>query len=65
MRFEKLIDGIEVAEKVRQLRREGVDTTPVEKVLEKISGMKTTDYTLPCHEVIVEARAALDELSRK
>ena len=65
MRFEKLIDGIEVAEKVRQLRREGVDTTPVEKVLEKISGMKTTDYTLPWHEVIVEARAALDEVSRK
>ena len=65
MRFEKLIDGIEVAEKIRQLRREGVDTTPVDKVLEKISGMTMTDYTLPWHEIIIEARAALDEVSRK
>ena len=65
VRFEKLIDGIEVAEKIRQLRREGVDTAPVEKVLEKIRATEITDYTQPWHEIIVEARAALDEVSRK
>lgn len=65
IRFEKLIDGIEVAEKVRQLRREGVDTAPVEKVLEKIRSVNVTDYTQPWHEIIVEARMALDEVSRK
>ena len=65
IRFDKLIDGIEVAEKIRQLRREGVDTTPVDKVLEKIYNTQITDYTQPWHEIIVEARAALDEVSRK
>ena len=65
MRFEKFIDGIEVAEKIRQLRREGVDTAPVEKVLKKISETDMNDYTQPWHEIIVEARTALDEVSRK
>lgn len=65
IRFEKLIDGIEVAEKVRQLRREGVDTEPVEKALERIRATVITDYTQPWHEIISDARAALDEVSRK
>ena len=65
IRFERLIDGIEIAEKIRQLRREGVDTAPVDAVLEKIRGMKYTDYTLPWHDIISEANAALAEVSRK
>ncbi len=65
VRFEKLIDGIEVAEKVRQLRREGVDTAPVEAILEKIRNTDVTDYGQPWKQLVVEARAALDEVSRQ
>ena len=65
VRFEKLIDGIEVAEKVRQLRRDGVDVSEVEAVFEKICGAEITDYTLPWHEIMSEARKALDEVSRR
>ena len=65
VRFEKLIDGIEVAEKVRQLRRDGVDVSEVEAVFEKICGAEITDYTLPWHEIMLEARKALDEVSRR
>ena len=64
VRFEKLIDGIEVAEKIRQLRREGVDMTPVDVVLQKIRETEVTDCDQPWHELIVEARSALDEVSR-
>jgi hypothetical protein len=65
VRFERLIDGIEAAEMVRQLRKEGVDITPLEKVLEKIRATEPTDYTQPWQQLISEARAALDEVSRK
>ena len=65
VRFEKLIDGIEVAEKVRQLRREGVDVTEVEAVLQKIRDADITDYRYPWHELMSEARKALDEVSRR
>ena len=65
VRFEKLIDGIEAAEKVRILRREGADVTPVEAVLEKIRNTDATSHDLPWNEIISEARAALDEVSRK
>lgn len=65
VRFEKLIDGIEVAEKVRQLRREGVDMSEVEAVLQKIRDTDITDYNLPWDKIISDARKALDEVSRK
>ena len=65
VRFEKLIDGIEVAEKVRQLRREGVDMSEVEAILQKVHDTKITDYNQPWYEIISEARQALDEVSRK
>ena len=65
VRFERLIDGIEIAEKIRQLRREGVDTAPVEAALEKIRNMNINDYTQPWLQVIAEARQALDEVSRR
>ena len=65
VRFEKLIDGIEVAEKVRQLRRDGVDVSEVEAVFEKICDAEITDYNHPWHEVMMEARKVLDEISRK
>ena len=64
VRFEKLIDGIEVAEKVRQLRKEGVDVSDLEAALKNIRDPKITDYTLPWHETLQKARQALDEVSR-
>ncbi|MBP3289721.1 MAG: DUF4091 domain-containing protein [Alistipes sp.] len=64
VRFEMLIEGIEVAEKVRALRREGVDTSAIEAVLERICTTNSQDHTQPWHEIVVEARKALDEVSR-
>ena len=64
IRFEKLIDGIEVAEKIRHLRAAGVDTAPVEAALEKIRNTTATDHTQPWLQIISEARQALDEVSR-
>ena len=65
VRFEKLIDGIEVAEKVRQLRRDSVDVSALEAVFQKICDAEITDYNHPWHEVMMEARKVLDEISRK
>ena len=64
IRFERLIDGIETAEKVRALRRAGVDTSAVEAVLEKIRTQNASDPTLPWMDITVEARKALHEVSR-
>jgi hypothetical protein len=65
VRFEKLIDGIEVSEKVRQLRRDGVDVSEIEAVFRKICDAEITDYNFPWHELMSEARKALDEVSRR
>ena len=65
MRFERLIDGIEVSEKIRALRSAGVDMSGVDAVLEKIRSMKITDYEQPWKEIVIEARKALDDASRK
>ena len=65
IRFERLIDGIEVAEKVRQLKKDGVDIPEVEAVLEKMRSMNDHDPSLPWQEVVAEAEAALAEASRK
>ena len=65
MRFERLIDGIEVSEKIRALRNLGVDMSDVDAVLEKIRSMKITDYEQPWKEIVIEARKVLDDTSRK
>jgi hypothetical protein len=65
MRFERLIDGIEVTEKIRALRAAGVDMSGVDAVLEKIRSLEITDYNLPWQQVVKEAQAALDEAARK
>ena len=64
IRFERLIDGIETAEKVRALRRAGVDTKEVEAVLEKIRKGNANDPTQPWMEITAEAREALNKVSR-
>lgn len=63
VRFERMIDGIEIAEKVRALRAAGIDTGAVEKVLEKIRTTNVNDASQPWREITAEARKALDEVS--
>ena len=65
MRFERLIDGIESAEKVRRLRAAGVDISEVEAVLTKIRKSNLLDYKEPWMEIIKEANEALNAASRK
>ena len=65
LRFERLIDGIENAEKVRRLRAAGVDTKEVEQVLEKIRKTNFLDHKQPWMEIIKEANEALNAVSRK
>ena len=64
VRFERLRDGIEIAEKVRTLRRMGVNTAEVEAALEKI---RLVDINNPDEEwlqILGECRQALDNASR-
>ena len=65
MRFERLIDGIEAAEKVRALRAAGVDVSGVETVLEEIRNSNVNDPQQPWQAVTKKARKALNEASRK
>ena len=65
LRFEKLIDGIENAEKVRRLRAAGADTSEIEKALELIRSTPFLDHKQPWREIIKQANEALDEVSRK
>lgn len=65
IRFERLIDGIEVTEKIRALRAAGVDMSGVDAVLEKIRNIEITDYNQPWQQIVKEAQAALDEAARK
>jgi hypothetical protein len=53
-----------VAEKVRQLRRDGVDVSEIDAVLMKICDAEITDYNFSWHELMSQARKALDEASR-
>ncbi len=65
MRFERLIDGIEAAEKVRALRAAGVDVSGVDAVLEEIRNNNVNDPQQPWRVTTAKARRALDEASRK
>lgn len=65
IRFERLIDGIEAAEKVRILRRFDVDVSGVDSVLEEIRTKNINDPSLPWRETAAKARKALDEASPK
>lgn len=65
IRFERLIDGFEVTEKIRALRAAGVDMSGVDAVLEKIRNTKIVDYKQPWLDIVNEARKALDDAARK
>lgn len=64
IRFERLIDGIEDAEKVRALRAEGADVSGVEAVLEEIRTTNVNDASLPWREITTKAREAINQASR-
>lgn len=63
IRFERLIDGIEAAEKVRTLRRMGIPTDGVDSVLEEIRSLNVNDPSVPWRQITAKARKALDEAS--
>ncbi|MBD5180400.1 MAG: DUF4091 domain-containing protein, partial [Bacteroidales bacterium] len=64
VRFERLIDGIENAEKIRILRNEGVDMTQLDSIIADIRNANVNDNTLPWRETTRRARQALDAASR-
>lgn len=65
IRFERLIDGIEVAEKVRTLRQRGVDTSEIEILLAKIRNTDINNPNEPWLQIVAEAREALNKVSRR
>ena len=62
IRFERLIDGIEVFEKVHALRREGADMTELNKVFEEINQMNINDSKLQWDEMVDKANKVLNQL---
>ncbi len=62
IRFERLIDGIEVYEKVHILRRKGVDMTELNKVFEEINRMNINESKLPWNEMVDKANKVLNQL---
>lgn len=64
MRFERLINGIESAEKVRILRAQNIDVSPVDSVLADIRANNINDPALPWRSTLSKARQALDQVSR-
>ena len=62
IRFERLIDGIEVFEKVRILRKEGVDMTQLDTVLEEMNQMNINDRNLPWADMVDKANGVLNQL---
>lgn len=65
VRFERLIDGIENAEKIRVLKAEGADLSQVDEVLETIRTTNVNDPNQPWRQITAKARKALEQASRK
>lgn len=61
VRFERLIEGIQSAEKVRTLRKQGVDVSGVDNVLEQIRCLNVNDPTLPWRQIVMSAKSALNK----
>lgn len=59
IRFERLRDGIEAAEKVRALRKLGVDTSATEEILNQIRSLDINDSTLPWRQIMQSAQKTL------
>lgn len=64
VRFERLVDGIEAAEKVRTLRAMGIDTSAIEVALANLRAMDINDPTQPWKESLATLRNTLNSISR-
>lgn len=67
LRFERLVDGIEAFEKMHILREKypaHPALQPLEEHLAKMAGMRLTDTGLPWHEMMSEASAMLNSVSK-
>lgn len=68
MRFERMVDGVEVFEKVRILREKYADNPAVLKPLEDhlamMASLKLTDTELPWYQMMNEAVQLLEDISR-
>ena len=62
IRFERMLDGIEVFEKVHVLRKAGVDMTELEKVFDEMRKMNINDSSLPWSKMLDKADAILNRL---
>jgi hypothetical protein len=69
MRFERLIDGIEVFEKVKILRKKYAHQPeklqPLEEALQEIASLKLTDTSLPWNGIMHDAITLLNKLSKE
>ena len=69
MRFERLIDGIEVFEKVKILRKKYAHQPeklqPLEEALQEIASLKLTDTSLPWNGIMHDATSLLNKLSKE
>lgn len=64
VRFENLIDGIEVVEKVRILQSMDIDTSEIGVILDRIRSTDVNDPEQPWLEIVQAAREALNATSR-
>jgi hypothetical protein len=68
MRFERMRDGVEAYEKVRILREKysdrPEDLKPLEDAIDKLGSYKLTDNTHPWTDILFEANAALNQVSK-
>ena len=68
MRFERMRDGVEAYEKVRILREKysdrPEDLKPLEDAIDKLGSYKLTDNTHPWSDILFEANAALNQVSK-
>lgn len=68
MRFERMRDGVEAYEKVRILREKYSDRPeelkPLEDAIDKLGSYKLTDNTHPWTDILFEANAALNQVSK-
>lgn len=64
VRFERLIDGIEAAEKTRLLRALGVDTKALDSVLTEFTAGDINDPSQPWRQRVKKARETLNSISR-
>ncbi|MCM1021337.1 MAG: DUF4091 domain-containing protein [Muribaculum sp.] len=64
MRFERLIDGIETAEKVKLLRASGADMSEIDSILPVFLNGQINNPGFDWRSVTSQARAALNQASR-